>query len=124
MTGDVIDTITIRARYDRWVQSYAHPYRNRCCGFYDDERLLGLQNQSADLRPCCRPIKVTADRAQLQQVLMNLILNRIEALKDIGGLLALTSEIDQDGQDSISITDTGVALQQTTRIELSTRLHY
>lgn len=69
-------------------------------------------------------MKVTADRAQLQQVLMNLILNRIEALKDIGGLLALTSEIDQDGQDSISITDTGVALQQTTRIELSTRLHY
>lgn len=55
---------------------------------------------------------------------MNLILNGIEAVKDIGELLALKSEIDQDGQVSISITDTGVALQQTTRIELSTRFHY
>jgi PAS domain S-box-containing protein len=54
--------------------------------------------------------KIMADRVQLQQVLMNLMLNGIEAMKDTGGILALKSEIDQDGQASISVTDTGVGL--------------
>jgi len=54
--------------------------------------------------------KITADRVQLQQVLMNLILNGIEAMKDSGGELIVKSELDQDGQVLISISDTGVGL--------------
>src|SRR5580704_4708067 len=41
--------------------------------------------------------KITADRVQLQQVFMNLILNAIEAMKDSGGELTVKSQV-QDGQ--------------------------
>ena len=54
--------------------------------------------------------KVTADRVQLQQVLMNLMLNGIEALKDTAGELTIKSELGQDGQLLISVSDTGVGL--------------
>ena len=54
--------------------------------------------------------KVTADRVQLQQVLMNLMLNGIEAMKDTPGELEIKSELDQDGQLLISVSDTGVGL--------------
>src|ERR1700761_2121880 len=49
-----------------------------------------------------------ADRVQLQQVLMNLMLNGIEAMKETGGVLTLISQLGQDGQLRISISDTGV----------------
>src|SRR5258707_8753942 len=51
-----------------------------------------------------------ADRVQLQQVLMNLMLNGIEAMKDMGGELTVTSERTQDGQVLISVSDSGVGL--------------
>jgi signal transduction histidine kinase len=54
--------------------------------------------------------KVTADRVQLQQVLMNLMLNGIEAMKDTAGELTIKSELAQDGQLLISVSDTGVGL--------------
>jgi signal transduction histidine kinase len=54
--------------------------------------------------------KVTADRVQLQQVLMNLMLNGIEAMKDTAGELRIKSELRQDGQLLISVRDTGVGL--------------
>jgi signal transduction histidine kinase len=54
--------------------------------------------------------KVTADRVQLQQVLMNLMLNGIEAMKDTAGDLTIKSELGQDGQVLISVSDTGVGL--------------
>jgi PAS domain S-box-containing protein len=54
--------------------------------------------------------KVTADRVQLQQVLMNLMLNGIEAMKDTAGELKIKSERGQDGQLLISVSDTGVGL--------------
>ena len=47
---------------------------------------------------------------QLQQVLLNLMLNGIEAMKDIGGELTIMSELGQDGQLLISVSDTGVGL--------------
>jgi signal transduction histidine kinase len=51
-----------------------------------------------------------ADRVQLQQVLMNLMLNGIEAMKGLGaGELAIRSGLD-DGQLLISVNDTGVGL--------------
>jgi PAS domain S-box-containing protein len=54
--------------------------------------------------------KITADRVQLQQVLMNLMLNGIEAMKETGGVLAVKSELDQEGRVLISVSDTGVGL--------------
>lgn len=54
--------------------------------------------------------KVKADRVQLQQVLLNLMLNGIEAMKDSGGELTVKSQLGQDGQLVISISDTGVGL--------------
>jgi signal transduction histidine kinase len=54
--------------------------------------------------------KITADRVQLQQVLMNLMLNGIEAMKEIGGVLTAKTERDECGQVLISVSDTGVGV--------------
>jgi len=54
--------------------------------------------------------KVRADRVQLQQVFMNLMLNGIEAMNDTGGELTIESELSEGGQLVISIGDTGVGL--------------
>jgi PAS domain S-box-containing protein len=51
-----------------------------------------------------------ADRVQLQQVLMNLMLNGIEAMKDTGGVLTVKSQLGEDGHIQISIHDTGPGL--------------
>jgi PAS domain S-box-containing protein len=53
---------------------------------------------------------ITADRIQLQQVLMNLILNGIEAMKDAKGELTVTSKRTDDGQLLISVSDSGIGL--------------
>src|SRR5260370_2815796 len=47
--------------------------------------------------------KVMADRVQLQQVLMNLLLNSIEAMKDMDGDLTLTSKTTKQRQLLISV---------------------
>jgi PAS domain S-box-containing protein len=54
--------------------------------------------------------KVRADRVQLQQVCMNLMLNAIEAMKDTGGELTIRSGQSDDGQLLISVSDTGMGL--------------
>jgi signal transduction histidine kinase/CheY-like chemotaxis protein len=54
--------------------------------------------------------KTTADRVQLLQVLMNLMLNGIEAMKDTRGELSVASRKTEDGQLSISVSDTGTGL--------------
>jgi signal transduction histidine kinase len=63
--------------------------------------------------------KTMADRVQLQQVLMNLMLNGIEAMKDLSpaGELTIRSR-PEDGQLLISVCDTGEGLppEQTDRI--------
>jgi signal transduction histidine kinase len=51
-----------------------------------------------------------ADRVQLQQVFMNLMVNAIEAMKDSGGELSVRSQMEQDGQLLFSVSDTGVGL--------------
>jgi PAS domain S-box-containing protein len=51
-----------------------------------------------------------ADRVQLQQVLMNLMLNGIEAMKDTGGELTVKSQLGEDRQIMISVNDTGPGL--------------
>jgi signal transduction histidine kinase len=54
-----------------------------------------------------------ADRVQLQQVLMNLMLNGVEAMKDMGtgGELTIKSQQDDNGQLLISVRDTGVGIE-------------
>ncbi|MGA8528149.1 MAG: ATP-binding protein, partial [Acidobacteriaceae bacterium] len=52
---------------------------------------------------------VMADRVQLQQVLLNLILNGIEATR-YGGDVRIQSQLMDDAQLLISISDTGVGL--------------
>jgi PAS domain S-box-containing protein len=56
--------------------------------------------------------KVIADRVQMQQVFMNLMLNGIEAMKDIatGSELTVTSQRGEAAQVLISVADTGVGL--------------
>jgi signal transduction histidine kinase/CheY-like chemotaxis protein len=52
----------------------------------------------------------TADRVQLQQVLINLMLNGIEAMQDTYGELSIASKRTEDGQLLISVSDTGIGL--------------
>ncbi len=54
--------------------------------------------------------KVVADRVQLQQVLMNLMLNGIQAMRDTTGELSIKSQLAEEGQLQISVIDTGVGL--------------
>jgi PAS domain S-box-containing protein len=51
-----------------------------------------------------------ADRVQLQQVLMNLMMNGIEAIKDSAGVVTVKSQLGEDGQIEISVNDTGPGL--------------
>jgi len=56
--------------------------------------------------------QIMGDRVQLQQVLMNLMMNSIDAMKDVDGTRELTiqSKRGDDGQVLISVSDTGVGL--------------
>jgi PAS domain S-box-containing protein len=52
----------------------------------------------------------SADRVQLQQVFMNLMLNGIEAMQGTGGELSVRSERGEKGEVLFSVADTGVGL--------------
>jgi signal transduction histidine kinase len=54
--------------------------------------------------------RVSADRVQLQQVLMNLILNGLEAMNGDRGELIITSQRDEEGRPLISVSDVGMGL--------------
>jgi PAS domain S-box-containing protein len=54
--------------------------------------------------------KILANRVQLQQVFMNLMLNAIEAMKDTGGDLTIRSRVNLEGCLIVSISDTGIGL--------------
>jgi signal transduction histidine kinase len=53
---------------------------------------------------------VAGDRVQLQQVIMNLMLNAQESMKEKGGDLVLRSEMTGTGEVLISVSDTGAGL--------------
>jgi PAS domain S-box-containing protein len=52
--------------------------------------------------------RTTADRVQLQQVLMNLMLNGIEAMRETGGELTVASRRTEPGQLMVSVSDWGI----------------
>jgi PAS domain S-box-containing protein len=54
--------------------------------------------------------KVLGDSVQLEQVLMNLMLNAIEAMRDANGSLTIASKATEDGHLLISVSDTGVGI--------------
>ena len=79
--------------------------------------MLELLRSEANRYPICMRTdlaaelpEVTADRVQLQQVMMNLMLNGIEAMKDSGGELTIKSERGENGELLMSISDSGVGL--------------
>jgi PAS domain S-box-containing protein len=79
--------------------------------------MLELVRSEANRYPICMRTdlaaevpKVTADRVQLQQVVMNLMFNGIEAMKDTGGELTIKSERGENGELLMSISDSGVGL--------------
>jgi len=85
---------------------------------------ISVQTELADLP------QVMGDRVQLQQVLMNLMTNGIDAMKDVDGTreLAIKSQRAEDRQLLISVSDTGVGLppQQADQIFnafFTTKLH-
>jgi PAS domain S-box-containing protein len=67
--------------------------------------------------------KILVDRVQLQQVFMNLMLNAIEAMKDIGGALTITARANSQGQVIVSISDTGVGLPQESTEQIFDAFH-
>jgi PAS domain S-box-containing protein len=73
---------------------------------------------------------IMGDRVQLQQVMMNLIMNGIDAMKDVDGTreLAIQSQAAEDEQLKVSVSDTGVGLPLQHRDEIfnaffTTKLH-
>jgi signal transduction histidine kinase len=70
-----------------------------------DLNSISIRTELAEALPL-----ITADRVQLQQVLMNLMLNGIEAINDIRGELTVTSKATEDGQLLIAVSDSGVGL--------------
>jgi signal transduction histidine kinase len=56
--------------------------------------------------------QILGDRVQLQQVLMNLMLNGIEAMKDVDGNreLLIKSQRTENEEVIVSVSDTGVGL--------------
>jgi PAS domain S-box-containing protein len=65
-----------------------------------------------DLQLAANVPKIMGDRVQLQQVVMNLMLNAIEATNKTGGELVVKSELTDKGQVLISVSDTGVGLPE------------
>ena len=66
---------------------------------------VSIQTRLVDVHP-----PVTADRVQLQQVFMNLMLNAIDAMKGTGGVLTITSQMREGSELLIGVSDSGVGL--------------
>ena len=71
--------------------------------------LISLQTKLSPDLP-----QVMGDRVQLQQVMMNLLMNAIDAMADVQGIrkLIIHSQHGEDGHIVVSVSDTGVGLTQ------------
>jgi C4-dicarboxylate-specific signal transduction histidine kinase len=78
---------------------------------------VSIRTALADALP-----EVLADRVQLQQVCMNLMLNAIEAMKGTGGDLTITSAMREPGELLIAVSDQGVGLPMDSPARFSRRL--
>jgi signal transduction histidine kinase len=69
---------------------------------------ISLRTELADDLP-----EIAGDRVQLQQVAMNLILNGIEAMKDIDGMREMVIRSQRTGNEQIlvSVSDTGIGVE-------------
>jgi PAS domain S-box-containing protein len=81
------------------------------------EMIVLLRNEAAQYSISIRTdfsadcYELMADRVQLQQVLMNLIMNSIDAMKDVVGMRELTITSQQEKEDlRVSVSDTGMGL--------------
>jgi C4-dicarboxylate-specific signal transduction histidine kinase len=80
-----------------------------CCSFtFAQEETAALNGQITDRDG----FVIAGDRVQLQQVLMNLMTNGIDAMKGLDGTRELTiqSQRGEDDQVLISVSDTGGGL--------------
>jgi PAS domain S-box-containing protein len=108
--ADTIDRV--RALYQKGSSQLATIDVNEIIG----EMVVMLQNEANRHSVTIRTDlaqglpKTMADRVQLQQVLLNLMLNGIEAIRDDSGELSIKSQLADNGQLLISVTDTGVGL--------------
>jgi signal transduction histidine kinase len=83
-----------------------------------EEALAMLQDDlkghgiAVTVEPGTRPLRVMGDRIQLQEVLLNLITNAIEAMAAVDGprVLVVSSNVRDDGGVMISIADTGTGI--------------
>ena len=64
--------------------------------------------------PPATPLIVEANKGQLQQVLLNLILNATQAMPD-GGAIALTFGPESPGQATLDLADTGTGIPEEVR---------
>jgi PAS domain S-box-containing protein len=70
---------------------------------------------SVELDLCSHPTAVLADRVQLQQVMMNLLMNALEALGDApgdAGHVMVRTTLDQPSEMLVEICDSGTGLTQ------------
>src|SRR5579871_613305 len=81
------------------------------------EEMTGLLRGEADRHSISIHSELEVDSSnimvnpvQLQQVFMNLMLNAIEAMKDSGGVLTISSRFNPEGRLFVSISDTGIGL--------------
>src|SRR6202011_3534978 len=59
--------------------------------------------------------RVLGDRVQLQQVILNLLMNGVEAMSEIGGprRLLVTSQVLDTGRVAVTVSDSGVGVDAT-----------